>query len=145
MVLTYLSTFSGVLATPSSIPSAYPFTAVIGVFKSCAILLINTLFSDSFVTFSSAFFLRRARICSNAVHSSPISPSLGLVSSSKSRLPSLIFSAAIRSLSIGVMILLYIHTISMAAVVRSINTSANAPSIKTVLTSGITHAVDVTM
>ena len=80
---------------PSS-PSAYPFTAVIGVFKSCAILLMSVLFSFSPSIFSSALSFKRRRISSNDLQSSPIS-SLLSDSTEKSRLPSLIFCAAVCS------------------------------------------------
>ena len=43
IVFKYLSSFSGVLAIPSFIPSTYPFIEVIGVFKSWDIFAIVRL------------------------------------------------------------------------------------------------------
>ncbi len=119
MVRRYFSCFSGVSATPSKSPSEYPFTVVIGVFKSWAILLISSLFSRSLVICCSADSFKRLRISSKLEHSSLISslPSPSIV---KSRLPCCMFTVAASSFFKGRIMPPYIQIISIAAVHKRI-------------------------
>ncbi|MNQ86099.1 hypothetical protein D3C85_1012840 [compost metagenome] len=96
----YSSSFSGVLATPSIMPSIYPLMDVTGVFKSCEILDTRNFRLSSYFCCIYTDSLSLIRINSSVLLSSRTSPSpSSAIPWLKS--PSLIWCAASFNLEIG--------------------------------------------
>ena len=144
MVCRYRCCFSGVSATPSIIPSTYPFMAVRGVLRSWEIFLISSFSSLSEIIFSCEVSLRITLISSKSRHTSPIS-SRELLGISKSRLPILIFWVASLSLSKGIIMEPYIHKSRKRLVITRMKITEIIPCTPILLICGITCSRNVTI